>query len=176
MALILSDSRCAICAELLDRPFTATSGCAVTADHRLWRYCDAPLHFSCLEAWSSREEFSCLYFDRSLRAYSEGQAGTLLEAGDSWLLACGPAVTEGTASILSVQPGQPYFAEVVLARWPFRLHSRLNEWNDYVTAGFRSGLIGEALVAAEDTMSIVRTLAPTRESIMELRLHRIAEG
>ena len=89
MALIRSDSCCAICNKALDRPFTATSGLAFGPDHFLWHYCDAPLHLDCLETWPHREEFSRAYFDRNLRNQRTG-TGTLLEVGDSWFFCVWP--------------------------------------------------------------------------------------
>ena len=88
MALVGPESRCPICDGLLDRPFTATSGVAFPRGHRLWRYCDAPLHFDCLAAWPDREEFSRAYFVSALANGWRGRA-TILRATARWFLACG---------------------------------------------------------------------------------------
>ncbi len=65
MAIIDNDSRCVICIEKLERPYLATSGVAFPAEHRLNKYCDAPLHQDCVENWDDRIEFSEGYYNLS---------------------------------------------------------------------------------------------------------------
>src|SRR5262245_5549680 len=132
MAILHEGSTCAICGRRLERPYTATSGCAFAQDHELFEYCDAPSHLDCLAAWPHRREFSQAYYDQSLAGYRSG-AGSLLHASERWFLACGPVVEEGRiAELLKATPGEPTFIEVRLAQWPFRLYSRWTDWNHYV--------------------------------------------
>ena len=157
MALIFADSTCAICGERLDRPYTATSGCAFSEEHPLWRYCDAPLHLDCLARWPSRVEFSRGYFDQTIEMRRAGY-GHILARGQSWALVCGPRVINRL----------PYFAEVRLADWPFRLYSRWGQWADFVSGGYARGLEGVALAAAERVMDEVREVAPDDPALSRL--------
>jgi hypothetical protein len=161
MALIEPNSTCAICAQVLNRPYTATSGVAFASDHRLWRYCDAPLHLHCLADWVDRAEFSREYFLGSLHGYWSGH-GTLLSVSPDWFLACGP----------SARGVDPYFVEARLAAWPFRLYSESQNWNAYVAAGFRERLAGPALDAAENIMAQVREQVPSLDSLRTLLARR----
>jgi hypothetical protein len=157
MALILPNTPCAICGGQLDRVYTATSGCAFPQGHPLWGYCDAPLHLDCLETWPHREEFSRGYFDQAVESHRSGY-GHILARGESWVLVCGPRAAGGL----------PYFAEVRLADWPFRLYSKWEAWPDFAGGGFREGLEGTALVAAESAMAGVREVAPDESRLSRL--------
>ena len=159
MALIHTGSRCPICHDRLRRPYTATWGIAFPPTHRLFPFCDAPLHLDCLATWPDREEFSEQYFVRRLAEYWRGEWGILLEVTDRWFLACAPRVRTS-----------PFFAWVELRDWPLDLHSPRTEWTAYVERGFRHGLVGEALDAAETVMSEVRRAAPTFEALEAMRL------
>jgi hypothetical protein len=174
MALIHKRSRCAICEKPLDRPYTATSGCAFESDHHLWRYCDAPLHLDCLSDWPLRREFSRGYYDRSLGAFRAGpRGGTVLVVRDAWFLACGPVLEDNqTTRLLKATPGAPYYVEAVLADWPLRLYSRWHAWEGYIDGGFRQTLVGPALDAAEQVISELHLLAPTSAALDKLRAER----
>lgn len=171
MALIHAGSECAICGKPLDRPYTATSGCAFAPDAPLFRYCDAPLHLDCLAEWPARQEFARAYYEGSLGAYRQGP-GNLLHLTESWFLACGPIVEEGSVSakLLLSQAGEPVFAEVRLKDWPFRLYSGWREWDHYVLDGFGLGLEGAGLAAAETVMAEVRAVASSQTALAELLL------
>ena len=153
VALVGPHSRCAICDEALDRPFTATSGNAFPREHRLSRYCDAPLHLDCLATWPDREEFSLEYFVGSFARTWRGP-GTVLRATARWYLGCGPPV--GLT---------PYFASVHLRDWPFTLYSRWADWTEFVAGGYRIELVGSALDAADEVMAEVRRHAATLEAL-----------
>jgi hypothetical protein len=157
MAIIHSASTCAICGEPLDRAFTATSGCAFGEEHPLWRFCDAPLHLDCLERWPLREQFSRGYFDNTVEGRKRGY-GHLLFQAETWVLVCGPVWNTGW----------PYFAEVQLTDWPFRLYSQWERWDEYVGGGYRVGLEGAALVAADEAMTAVRMIAPALSALSQL--------
>jgi len=157
MALILANTSCAICHEQLDRAYTATSGCAFGEGHPLWPYCDAPLHLDCLERWPHREQFSRGYFDAAVESRHAGY-GHLLFQTQSWVLVCGP----------NVNGGHPYFAEVRLTDWPFRLYSKWEAWDEYAAKGYREGLENAALLAADDAMAEVRHVAPDTRALETL--------
>jgi hypothetical protein len=164
MALIGPESTCAICRGALDRPYTATWGVPFASNPRLWEYCDAPVHFDCLSSWADRVEFSRGYFVSSLATYWSNY-GTLLSATAEWFLACGPAAPDEN----------PYFAEVRLATWPFRLYSRWSEWDAYVDGGFREDLVGPALDAAEAVMVQVHKEVPSVEALTARRVERFGQ-
>jgi hypothetical protein len=120
-------------------------------------------------------EFSRGYFDARLRSYQDGSAGFLLEATDSWFLACGPVLKNYEVSrLLGSDPREPHYAKVCLADWPFQLYSRWREWDDFVSYAYRGNLIGAAVDAVDEVMALVRVLAPTFEGIVRLRAQRLA--
>jgi len=90
MAIIMADTRCPICNNKLDKPYTVTSGVVFARTHPLWQFCDAPLHFDCLETWPSRIKFSEGYFNAVLQHYQTGSGGFLLIQEKDWLFATGP--------------------------------------------------------------------------------------
>ena len=158
MALITSDTRCPICNEKLDRPFTATSGCVFSPEHPLWGYCDAPLHFDCLESWVHRVEFSEAYFNAVVQYHESGNGGHLLKKDVNWILATGPCVINSL----------PYYVEVRFREWPFRLYSRWQEWDKFISSEFRNGIIGNALQLAEQTMDTIIQIAPDLSALTRL--------
>jgi hypothetical protein len=157
MALIDSISRCAICRGSLDRPYTATSGCAFPREHRLHAYCDAALHFDCLAKWPDRQKFSKGYFIRAFAYHWRGGA-PLLAATARWFLGSGPPI----------DGGRPHYAVVRLRDWPFKLYSSWTEWTPFVNEGYRRELVGPALDAAVGVMSEVREIAPTVHALEDL--------
>ena len=93
------------------------------------------------------------------------EMGTLLCDSSSWILGCGPATSEQ----------DPYYAEVRLADWPMRLYSKLDTWNEFADGGYREGLTGQALVAADKVMRQVSTVAPDPAAIRKLRRERFTK-
>lgn len=160
MALILQGvTRCPICESTdLTRAYLATSGGFFPEGHELWRFCDAPLHLDCLERWPDRRRFARGYFDLWRDECLRGH-GVLLAERSSWLLRCGPAKADA----------DPYYAEVRLSEWPLRLYSRWDEWSHYVAKGYRDGLLGQVLDAADEAMSQVRDVAPTVSALRAAR-------
>jgi len=158
VALIGQESRCAICDELLDRPFLATSGVAFGRRHHLYPYCDAPLHIDCLAAWPHRLEFSRGYFVNALVDAWRRQ-GTVLIATPRWYL----CHSRGEPNEL------PLWVGVRLSEWPIYLSTGWHEWTQYVDGGFREGHLADAaLEAAEEIMAEVRTRAPTLAALKAL--------
>ena len=168
MALIFPGSTCALCREPLDRPYTATSGVVFPAGSHLYRYCDAPLHFDCLERWPDREAFSAGYFDRALTHFRD-RANLLVERAN-WILGCGPTrrnqLPDGMAQRLDND--LPYYAEVCLSDWPFRLYTYWSDWERFLAGGFREGLAGEALQVSERVVGEARRFAPNEEALSDL--------
>lgn len=156
MALISVDSRCAICGGPLSHPYTGTSGCAFWPEHRLFAFCDAPLHFSCLEVWPDREEFALAYHELALDRWRKGY-GTLIHVAETWFLGCGP----------STPPESPYFAQVCLRDWPNRLYTRFENWDTFVRESYRADLVGEALSRADAVMTEVRIMLPDQHALQE---------
>lgn len=142
------------------RSYTATSGVAFAPPHPLYEYCDAGLHLACLADWPRRAEFSKAYFDGS-RQFAIS-SGTLLAEDPDWILRCGPAPKDK----------DPYYAEVDVVDWPFRLYSRFEAWDSFVAGAFRDRLDGPALGRAEEAMREVLPVAPSLESLRNLRAQR----
>lgn len=168
MALIFESSTCAICGELLDRPYTATSGVFFPYENLLYRYCDAPLHFECLERWPERGTFSAGYFEMALNDYR--LYGNLLIEQDNWILGCGRTRYNKPPEWISgsLRNELPHYAEVRLSDWPFRLYSYWSDWDTFIGEGYREGLAGEALKATERIMAEVRQVAPDGRALLGL--------
>ena len=168
MALIFPTSTCALCDELLDRPYMATSGVAFPPPSPLYRYCDAPLHFDCLERWPDRKAFSAGYFDAAVSHFRD-HANLLVERPD-WVLGAGPTrhnqPPAGTRqrSIREL----PYYAEVRLPDWPFRLYTHWDAWDAFLVGSYREGLAGQSLQVSEHVMEEVRQIAPNQQALLDL--------
>ena len=145
------------------RPYTGTSGVVFVRPHPLYEYCDAGLHFECLEKWAHREEFSTGYFLQKREMFQA--MGTLLYEGSGWILGCGPALPSK----------EPYYAEIDLAEWPCRLYCRWQDWESFLSSSYRKGLGNGALESAEKAVVEVRELAPTLASLGYIRQERLAE-
>ena len=156
---------CLICkGDFTDgRAFTGTWGVPFPRDHHLFEFCDGGLHLDCLETWTHRAEYSRGYFDMARAGFLD--MGTLLCDSSSWILGCGPATP--------VQ--DPYYAEVRLADWPMRLYSKFDTWNEFADGGYREGLTGQALAAADKVMRQVSTVAPDTAAIRKLRRERFTK-
>jgi hypothetical protein len=137
MAMVDPDgSPCAICDErLAGSPFGATSGVAFPRDHALWRFCDAPFHFDCMERWPHRREFAAGYFEISREGFKA--QGTLLREAPTWLLGCG------------MMSGRVTYVEAVMREWPVRFNKERERWAEYMGGDFATRLRGEALAAAK---------------------------
>ena len=162
MALITANTRCPICNNRLAKPYTVTSGVVFARTHPLWQFCDAPLHFDCLETWPSRIEFSEGYFNAVLQHYQTGSGGFLLIQEKDWLFAAGPVGKNG----------HPLYVDIRFREWPVRLYSRWQDYDQFVAGGFREGLAGSALQLAEQTMRIVIQAAPDLAALSHL-LHKL---
>ena len=149
MALIFESSKCVICGELLDRPYTTTWGVFFPVGSSLYRYCDAALHFDCLEKWPERAEFSAGYYNAALENYRS--SGNILIEQDNWILGCGPTRHNKPPEWMSgrLRNELPHYAEVRLPNWPFRLYSYWSDWDTFIDVGYQEGLAGEALKVSE---------------------------
>ena len=154
---------CPICNQNFndDRAYTGTSGVAFPNDHPLFKFCDAGLHFDCLENWKHRKEFSKGYFD--LKKETFDHMGTLLHQDENWILGCGPAPIQN----------DPYYAEIVIKDWPCRLYAHWNEWDSFIKTGYQVGLVGEALIEAIEIVNKVSRIAPDLSSLSKLRKMRL---
>ncbi len=182
MALILPNSVCAICGENLDRPYTATSGVAFAKEHRLYRYCDAPLHNDCFEKWPDRTEFVGGYFQSTLHSFKAGLTGHLLAEGVNWALICGPyartdlrpAVEAGWFSAEAAEDmkeklgDKPQYVTVILSEWLAQLNTNWDGWEHFVHEKYREHLEGGILLDVEAIMEQVRQLAPDNDALQTL--------
>lgn len=155
MAIIIQGfTKCPICGGSLDRPYTATSGCAFAEGHTLFRYCDAPLHFSCLEGWEHRHEFSKEYFDLACEDARQRPRGLLLD-GEGWALICGPAVTGK----------KPYYIQVRFRDWPMTLHARWQQWESFFSEDRIKELEGSAIREAQCVLTALHEKFPSQDSL-----------
>ena len=168
MALIFPGSTCALCGELLDRPYIATSGVAFPLVSPLYRYCDAPLHFDCLERWPDREAFSAGYFESALARFRD-HANLLVKRAD-WILGAGPTRHNQLPGGMTrpLDNDLPYYAEVRLPDWPFRLYTQWLDWEAFLAGGYREGLAGQALQVSEQVMGEVKQIVPNRQRLSGL--------
>jgi hypothetical protein len=143
------------------RPFTGTWGVPFPSNHHLFEFCDGGLHLDCLDQWPHRLEYSRGYFDMAHAGFVA--MGTLLHDSPTWILGCGPARAEH----------EPYYAEVRLADWPMRLYTKFDAWPEFVASGYREGLAGRSLLAADEVMRQVADLAPDLTCIRRLRNERL---
>jgi ribosomal protein S27AE len=166
MALIFEGvTRCAICGELAEaRPYTATTDGAFDPSQPLWKFCDAALHFDCLERWPHRAEFARGNF-LACKEYSLRFGGVLWEES-TWFLACGPCQGKGS----------PLYASIQLGEWPISIYTPWNEWAACVAGGYRDGLAGKALLAADSVVAEVRERVPDPASLTALLERRRREG
>lgn len=151
--------KCPICKGGFNdgRAYTGTSGVAFGPPHPLYEFCDAGLHFECLERWAPRADFSKGYFEGKRSTFM--RYGTLLASEPSWILGCGPAPIDK----------EPYYAEIDLVDWPCPLYSRWQSWDSFLAGGYTVGLVGEALVAATKAINRVREFAPNLNILSKLR-------
>lgn len=130
----------------------------------LLKFCDAPLHFHCLETWPHREAFSEASYEANVPSDTGGLAVTMLRS-TRWALVSARTV-----------PGRlPPYADVRLRDWPFRMTSSWKSWNTFVGGRFRKGLAGVAVDVAESVMATVRADVPDVESLTAL-YHQIRAG
>lgn len=154
MAIIFGQPQCCICQQMIEEgeEWTATWGVVFVPPHPLYAFCDAPLHFSCLETWPHRKEFARGYFEMFRQMPLDG-AGYILAEGQSWFLGCGPS-TKGR---------KPHYIEIVLADWPIRLRSNdWTGWEAFATSGFKRNLSSAALVETGRAMEQVRACVETQ--------------
>jgi hypothetical protein len=132
MAQLISGlSRCVVCQRVLepgDRVF-ATSGCAFDPSDRLFRYCDAGIHWDCYVCWPDRPRFAAGYVNSAVRFEREDPVWGAVHLDDFVFLCVRP---EGVrihffATSQSVQ--------MPLRDWPCdppqdRLHEL--EWHDWL--------------------------------------------
>jgi hypothetical protein len=148
VALITSDSTCAICRTGLDRPYIATSG-TVDVEPRLLEFCDAPLHLDCLATWPDRVALARAYFEAEIEHHAVPPCA-ILHRGTDVALVAGESLPGAT----------PYYVTVCLRDWPLALGARWHGWAGFVGGEFDAGLSGEALAAVASAMRVVRALAP----------------
>lgn len=152
MAIIIQGfTKCPICNCDLDRPYTATSGCAFPEGHYLFKFCDAPLHYTCVEKWEHRQEFSRGYFDEACLFAQQRPAGLLIKE-EEWALICGPAV----------KGKKPYYVQIRNRDWPITLHYKWEEWNSLLSGGYTAQMEGDAVHAANEVVSILRERFPSQ--------------
>lgn len=145
------------------RPYTCTSGVVFIPPHPLYEYCDAGLHYECLENWPHTAEFSKGYYlaTKSMFEYMN----TLLIEGQGWILGCGPAPRSKL----------PYYVKITLENWPFSLKSKWDDWDLYLEGKYRDGICGRALEDANMIVKQVRELVPNLKALEIIRQEKLKD-
>lgn len=162
MAFIFGLSECALCKEPLNRPALTTSGCAFPRGHRLFCYCDAPLHIDCLHDWPDRAEFSEAYYQQRYEQFKEQRWWVLSESPD-WFVGFIPP-----GQYMSI-PGQQDLIEVRVKDWPFVLWGHAEQWTEFLAGRWRDeqdGLHGMAGARAEVVVAEVAKVFPDTHFIV----------
>ncbi len=164
--LPLAEKTCLICGKELSEgdATVSTSGCAFPQSHKLWRYCDAPLHLACMETWSDRETFSHAYYVQRHQQFLDESWFILAEEKD-WFVGHIPA------GLYHSEPGFEDLVEIRIRDWPFVLYGHAEEWTQFFIDGwqkYQPALSGKALHRAREVMSQVMLVLPDTETIVEL--------
>jgi hypothetical protein len=119
MAIITTDSVCAICREpLRGEPIFATSGVFLPPGDRGFAMCDAPMHWRCYAPWPERPRFA--------RAYFEARRGV---GAPYW-----GTVHEDEELRVRVNPNRPHArVDVMLAATGSGWFVELGDWDEWVT-------------------------------------------
>ena len=163
---LLSSSECVICGKELKtgEPYLDTSGCVFTPEHRLWKYCDAPMHIRCLETWPDRVEFSEAYYNQRREQYDH----------ENWLV-----LAEKSNWFVGFIPPGPYMqvegsedlVEVRIKDWPFVLWGHAERWTEFFKSGWREyhpALTGQAVEKARAVLKEAEEVLPDTETIVDL--------
>ena len=150
MALIGSGSKCALCRELIaERPIYSRSGVWLPKEHRLFRYCDAPMHRDCYEAWPDRAEFARTHFEFRAGA---GSAGAPVLANDDLVVFLGRL--EGAFEVRLFLRATAAGVSLPLAEWEAWLEggkfdgSTMQQALQYASLGRALGLLRAELPTA----------------------------
>jgi hypothetical protein len=85
----VANKLCPLCETPIGaKPFVATWGVPFVPPHRLYEYCEATMHYECLEGWADRVEFSLGYFHQFVGT-DERRNGYILARTENWVLMCG---------------------------------------------------------------------------------------
>ena len=168
MALIFETSRCSLCGGELDRPFLSTSGCAFPETHRLWQYCDAPLHIDCLQDWPDRIEFCSAYYRQRLDQYAR-EGWYVLATGDGWF--CGKT-SPYPGTIFAAGDGD--LVEIRVEDWPIRFLAHISRWSEFIRGDWHdsaSNLHSYAFARAQIVIAEAKTLIPDTQALYKLIAH-----
>lgn len=125
MAIVLGPARCAICEEPLgNRQYLATSGVAFDPTHRLFGYCDAPIHWDCYESWPSRSEFARAYFELEVAAEARNPYWARVYVDEEVFVSLSSSLPEDELA-------------VCLASIGIRTHIALGGWRRWLQRSYR---------------------------------------
>ena len=164
--LPLTENTCLICGKEFSEgdATVSTSGCAFPQSHKLWRYCDAPLHLACMEMWSDCKTFSNAYYVQRRQQFLDESWFILAEEKD-WFVGFIPP------GLYQTKPGYEDLVEIRIRDWPFILYGHADEWTQFFSGGwqkYQPALSGKALYRAREVMSQVRRVIPDTQAIVEL--------
>lgn len=159
-------SECVICGKKfkMGEPYLSTSGCAFPQEHRLWKYCDAPMHILCLETWPDREEFSEAYYVQRREQYNL-EGFLILAEKDDWFVGFIPP-----GPYMRIE-GAEDLVEIRIRDWPFALYGKAGQWTEFINGGWLEDnpfLSGEALERASAVIKEVKEVLPDSETIVDL--------
>lgn len=173
MAIVLDTARCAICKEPLgDRPYLATSGAAFEPTHRMFEYCDAPIHWDCYEPWPSRSEFARAYFELKVAAEAENPSWARVYVDEDVLVLLSLSLPEEELAVCLASVG--IGNHVALADW--------EHWLEHSSPDLQPSLLQRSIAEVRDRLlehlpdpSVIRSrveVARQREKVETLQRAR----
>ncbi|HID31277.1 MAG TPA: hypothetical protein EYP19_14940 [Desulfobacterales bacterium] len=159
-------NECVICGKKFKKGelYLSTSGCAFPQEHRLWKYCDAPMHLLCLESWPDREEFSEAYYVQRREQY-DLEGFLILAERDDWFVGFIPP-----GRYMGIK-GAEDLVEIRIRDWPFVLYGKAGQWTEFINGGWLEDnpfLSEEALQRASAVIKEVGEVLPDSETIVDL--------
>jgi|GEM_PF-6237955 len=173
---------CSLCGKSLDRPTIGLSWFIGNLPEEIFQYGETTMHMDCFDGWKHRLRFSHEAYPLSLKRYkvSRGQSGYLLHEAENYALVCGPIgphtsnTTPLVADLFRTWHGShagelaPFYTDVILRDWDFRLRSNWYDWEQFIFDGYKQqydGLSTESKAQIDDIMTQLRGHIPGLETL-----------
>jgi hypothetical protein len=134
-------------------------------EHRLWRFCDAPIHIDCLQDWADRQEFCSAYYTQRLEQYHR-ERWYILAKGDGWF--CGKALPYPGSIFAAIDDD---LVEVMVEDWPIKFIARISGWSEFISGGWHAEaehLHSYALARAQVVLAQVKSVIPDTQTMYKL--------
>ena len=169
----------------------ATSGCAFDSDHRLWAFCDAPIHWKCFIPWSDRVEFANAYFEGQFAWWQGNPVWHLIQVDPSWFAVLHPRSQQlflipraSGVSVAFSSQSWPHATDLdaqhasLIGAELQQLKSTFPDWNslyrDFDPATYEKGLVAYEVRRQDELEAHQRALeaelAPHREQCAQMVL------